>query len=96
MKTAIVTGASSGIGKSISTQFSQNGWNVVLIARNQERLEKLKSELPNSNFIVCDLADKDSLLSMRAEIEKLSVNALINNAGIYRPHAIDEVSDEPW
>ena len=44
-KTALVTGASSGIGRGIAHKFGQEGWEVTLVARRQENLEKVAKEV---------------------------------------------------
>ena len=47
-KLALITGASSGIGKAVATQFAASGCNLVIAARRQEKLEQLKSDLLGS------------------------------------------------
>ncbi len=96
MKNVVVTGASSGIGKAISQIFSNNGWSVTLMARNQERLQDLNKELPNSRILVCDLADPQSIAKIQDELSTQTVDALINNAGIFIPQSMDDDSDAVW
>jgi short-subunit dehydrogenase len=79
---ALVTGASSGIGAEFAKQFSDRGYELVLVARRAERLDQLASELPGpAHVIACDLAcDADSLPGKVAELG-LQVDVLVNNAG---------------
>jgi uncharacterized protein len=79
---ALVTGASSGIGAEFAKQFSDRGYELVLVARRAERLDQLASELPGpAHVIACDLAgDADSLPGNVAELG-LQVDVLVNNAG---------------
>ena len=87
-KTAIVTGASAGIGDAIVRDLVKYGINVVALARRLERLETLKDQLKDEGGkvipIKCDVSDKASIDSAFEEIEKEvgSVQILVNNAGI--------------
>jgi NADP+-dependent farnesol dehydrogenase len=89
-KTAIVTGASSGIGAAIVRDLSRAGINVIALARRTERLESLKSELENEagkvTAIGCDVSNRKSVEEAFKTIEGSfeSVNILVNNAGIVR------------
>ena len=88
MKTALITGASSGIGKSIAQLMASKGINLVVTARRLEALEELKKELEiahkvNVNCISLDLAKPDSAQSLFDEIQQLGIDIdyLVNNAG---------------
>jgi len=88
MKTALITGASSGIGKSIAQLMASKGINLVVTARRLEALEELKKELEvahkvNVNCISLDLAKPDSAQSLFDEVQQLGIDIdyLVNNAG---------------
>ena len=86
-KTIIVTGASRGLGKSISKKLSDDKWNVVGIARNKDELYSLKDELNNSFFpYICDISNSINVKSTFNNIFKNfnNVNFLINNAAIFK------------
>ena len=86
-KVAVVTGASSGIGKAIAESLAKQGVRLILIARRNDKLEILKRELQSYNechVIACDITDKEKILeeikSLPVEFSKVDV--LINSAGL--------------
>ena len=82
MPTALVTGASSGIGEQFARRLADRGHDLVLVARRADRLEKLASELPTATHVLaCDLAgDATSLPARVAELD-VEIDLLVNNAG---------------
>ncbi|MET0698505.1 MAG: SDR family oxidoreductase [Mycobacterium sp.] len=84
--TAVVTGASSGIGADIARELAQRGYGVTLVARREDKLQDLAAELGNVRVevIACDIADADARAGLLDEVEKrgLTVDILVNNAGI--------------
>ncbi|KAL7048550.1 hypothetical protein ACKWTF_003385 [Chironomus riparius] len=93
-KTAIVTGASSGIGDAIVRDLVKYGINVVALARRMERLETLRDHLKDEPGkvipIKCDVSDKASIDAAFEQIEKEvgTVQILVNNAGICLTHGM--------
>ncbi|MGH2988611.1 MAG: SDR family NAD(P)-dependent oxidoreductase [Solirubrobacterales bacterium] len=81
-ETALVTGASSGIGEEFARRLSARGHELVLVARRRDRLERLAEALPGTAHVVpCDLAtEADSLAGKVAELG-VEVDLLVNNAG---------------
>lgn len=87
-KVAMVTGASSGIGAEIAKILVKNGVNVVGIARNMERLEKIGEEIGrNDKFfpVKCDVTREEDILNVFQWIEKKfkGIDILVNNAAIF-------------
>lgn len=89
-KTAVVTGASAGIGAAIVRDLARAGVNVVALARRVDKLEELKKELKDAKGKVfafgCDVSDVKSVAAAFAYIEKNhgGTDILVNNAGIVR------------
>lgn len=87
MKTIIVTGASSGLGKATCEYFAKDGATVCAIARNRERLGKLEEAYPGKIFAYpADISDSKQVKKVFGEIlEKyLTISLLVNNAAILR------------
>lgn len=82
-RTAVVTGASSGIGDHTARRLARDGWRVLLVARREDRLKALSSELRNSGYLAVDLTDADAPERVRARVDELwgRLDLLVNNAG---------------
>jgi NAD(P)-dependent dehydrogenase (short-subunit alcohol dehydrogenase family) len=93
--TALVTGATSGIGREIALQLARAGAEVVVHGRSAERGAKLVNEIENAGgkarFVAADLNDGDDVRRLAAEAG--SVDILINNAGIYKFGATVDTDD---
>lgn len=87
-KNVLVTGASSGIGKGIAIFLSKIGANVIMVARNEERLEKVLTELEPGNHSIYpfDLNNLDDIGNLVGNIchDGLKLNGLVHSAGISR------------
>ena len=86
-KRALVTGATGGIGEQMARLLAIKAYDLILVARNEHKLEKISSEISATTRIACDYFVCD--LSKEAEIEKLisahpETDVLINNAGFAR------------
>jgi short-subunit dehydrogenase len=81
-ETALITGASSGIGEEFARQLAARGYDLILVARRKERLDKLAEELPTKAIVVeCDLGSEADKLPGKVKRHKLDVDLLVNNAG---------------
>ncbi len=86
--TVLITGASSGIGKSFAEQFARGGYQVILAARSVDKLEAIAAELrhkykTNATVIAADLEAADGAQQLHAKVKASGVqlSALVNNAG---------------
>ncbi len=84
-KTALVTGASGGMGRAIAERLARNGVTVHALARSADKLETLSDEVPNIKPMVCDVADTDALAGA---VEGLEIDVLVNCAGVSRPGSL--------
>ena len=85
---ALVTGASSGIGKEIAKCLASKGYNIIAVARDKERLEELKKEIEDKykkkvDVISCDLTDRSKVIKLHDNVYKRygTIDVLINDAG---------------
>lgn len=85
--TAVITGASAGIGADIARELVSRGYGVTLVARREDKLRELAAELSGSvrvEVIACDVSDPDARAGLFDEVERrgLQADILVNNAGI--------------
>jgi uncharacterized protein len=81
-ETALVTGASSGIGEQFARQLAQRGYDLILVARRTDRLKQLGDELPVTTHVVaCDLASDADQLPGQVSALGVDVDLLVNSAG---------------
>ena len=101
-QTAIVTGASQGIGRAIAFSLGAAGANVACIARNAEKLADTVKVITDAGGTAgafsCDVTQGESVTKVVAEVvEKWGkLDVLVNNAGITRDQLIPRMSDEDW
>ncbi|MDO4889453.1 MAG: glucose 1-dehydrogenase [Candidatus Saccharibacteria bacterium] len=102
-KVAVVTGASSGLGKQMARALARQGANLVILARRYERLEEFKPELEKLGAkkvlpIKCDVTSSDDInnAAEMAEKEFGRVDILLNCAGSSKDKGVTEMTDEEW
>ena len=98
-KTALVTGATGGIGGAIARALHGQGATVAISGTRREVLDQLASELgARVHVLPCNLADKDDVETLvpRAEEAMQNLDILVNNAGITRDNIFVRLSDEAW
>ena len=88
-QTVLITGASAGIGAALAEQFAKHGHNLILVARNQNKLEAVATHISNEysvdvHLIPCDLAEPHAAEDLFATTQEMDipVDILVNNAGI--------------
>lgn len=102
-KTAIITGASVGIGRAVALKLVQNGAKVALLDINYEKLESVKKELEEYTKDVlifnCDVSDEEKVYEIVKEAEKVfgKIDILVNNAALWRSRSIFvETPTDTW
>ncbi|OZM58041.1 short-chain dehydrogenase [Lottiidibacillus patelloidae] len=97
-KTALITGASSGLGYEFVKLFAKDGYNLVLVARNEKKLNEIKQTFNNINITIIkkDLSLKGASKEIYEELktEGISIDVLVNNAGFGLLGSFDELSVE--
>ncbi len=99
-KTALITGASGGIGSAIAKALHAQGAHVVLHGTRRERLDELAAELGGrSCYAVADLSNRDAVAGLVPAAEEVSgkaIDILVNNAGITRDGLMMRMKNEDW
>ena len=92
---ALITGASSGLGRQMAIGLAKRGFNLVIVARRKQRLYELKKELMEAygvkvKVIAKDLSKAEECIALYNEVEKANIDIVINNAGFGVFGAFDE------
>jgi NAD(P)-dependent dehydrogenase (short-subunit alcohol dehydrogenase family) len=81
-KRALVTGASSGLGEEFARQLAERGYDLVIVARRKDRLEKLAAELGgNVEVLEADLTQPGGVEAVTSRLARGDIDMLVNNAG---------------
>lgn len=79
---ALITGASSGIGRDMAIILSKMGYDLILVARRKEKLEELQNEITTKTRIISlDLSKEEACYSLYEQVKQDNIEILINNAG---------------
>ncbi|HEY6345411.1 MAG TPA: 3-oxoacyl-[acyl-carrier-protein] reductase [Bryobacteraceae bacterium] len=97
-RTALVTGASRGIGLACARALAQAGHRVVLAARDQARLEQAASEIPNSSWVCIEMTSAESIQEAfsQAGAQAGKIDILVNNAGAARDGLALRMKKDAW
>ena len=100
-ETAVITGASSGVGKSLAIQLSDAGYRVVLAARSEDKLnaiaEEIQSKGGNSLVVLTDVSQPEQINNLKDRaLEYGDVSVVINNAGLGKFSKVEDVAIEDW
>ena len=94
-KTALVTGASGGIGGAIAGALAEQGAQLVLTGRRREALDSLAGQLPGTaRVLVADLSSSEGIAALVSEVGPLDI--LVNNAGLTRDNLALRMKAEEW
>ncbi len=89
---AVVTGASSGIGYEIAIQLSEMGYDIIALARNKEKLEKLKKACNgNVEIYIVDLSKEKETIEFYNTVKSEEIEILVNNAGFGKHGSFEEI-----
>lgn len=83
--TALITGASSGIGEELARYFAKQNFDLVITARRESNLKALAEELDDSvsvTVVSCDLAETAGVETLISAVAEIEIDVLVNNAGI--------------
>jgi 3-oxoacyl-[acyl-carrier protein] reductase len=103
-KTAIITGSSQGIGAVTAKRFADEGANVVVTSRSQDKIDEVADEINDSDrpgraiAVECDVRERDSIEALvDATVEEFGrVDTMINNAGASFMASFDDISENGW
>ena len=101
-KVALITGASRGIGQSISIILAQNGAHVICVSRNINDVQSVADKITNQKFVAsavsCDISNTNNVTELVKDIiEKHGrIDILINNAGITSDNLLMRMSEDDW
>jgi NAD(P)-dependent dehydrogenase (short-subunit alcohol dehydrogenase family) len=97
-RSAVISGAGSGLGAAITRALHDAGAEVIVIGRDENKLDRVVAELgTRAQAIVCDVSDPDSVAGLHDRLRGTEVSILVNNAGIPGPvAALTDISVADW
>ncbi|MBQ7582897.1 MAG: SDR family oxidoreductase [Lachnospiraceae bacterium] len=101
-KTALITGATSGIGEASARLFAEEGAKVILVGRNEERGKIIVSEIEASGgaalFYACDVTDEKAVADLKTYVETTcgKLDILFSNAGLLLTNPLEKLDTEEW
>ncbi len=95
-KTALVTGASRGIGEAIARRLGETGAQVLCAARSADRVNQIASEIGNATGVELDISAADVRERVAALVKERPIDILVNNAGITEDDLFIRMKPEAW
>src|SRR5687767_8912840 len=98
-RTAVVTGSTRGIGRSVAQALAESGARVAVVGRDAARASAVAGEVGNgAGGFACDVGDTSAVAALIADVEKEfgGIDILVNNAGLTRDNLVMRLSDEDW
>ena len=98
-KTALVTGASGGIGSAVARALAAQGATVALSGTREDALKAVAAEIPGAVIVPCNLGDAEAVEGLiPAALEALGgkIDILVNNAGVTRDNLVMRMKDDEW
>ena len=97
-KKILITGATGGIGYSLVKKFNELEGNILATGTNNEKLDKLKNEFPNINFLKFDISQHDKIEEFIENVNSqlVGIDVLINNAGINLDNLSLRMKEDEW
>ena len=100
---ALITGASSGIGKETAVLLAKKGYNLIIAARREKRLIGLKNQIAKLYDVdivikICDLSNTENITNLYNECQKYDINVVVNNGKVIGNDSIYmevKYSDDP-
>ena len=98
---AVISGASSGIGKEVSILLAENGYHVILLSRKIKLLKRISNKIKKngglSDYFKCDISNYINLKNVKKKIDKIGeVDIVINNAGVGLFSKLEEIKYADW
>jgi hypothetical protein len=92
---ALITGASSGIGRALAIELAKDNYDLILIARRLERLKEIQSSFANNDILIkqVDLSDQSQVTTLMQEIKDYPIDLFVNNAGFGIVNLSSEIED---
>lgn len=78
---ALITGASSGLGKDMAFYLDKLGYELILVAKNKQKLKEVKEKCKNAKIYICDLSIEENIYKLYEDNKNENIDFLINNAG---------------
>ena len=95
--TALITGASSGIGEAFARLFAQEGFNLILTARSEDKLKSLSDSLDGveTELVIADLSESQGIGKLIREVDEKgkSIDIIVNNAGMMTEGPFHELKE---